>query len=76
MMYIERKRWIIRRRHDDAIMCGTARNYKFRLESEIGNAKICTYMSEAKAYAAAQQSYGYDETKVLAECVAEVIYTY
>lgn len=76
MMYIERKRWIIRRRHDDAIMCGTARNYQFRLESEIGNAKICTYMSEAKAYVAAQQSYGYDETKVLAECVAEVISTY
>lgn len=72
-MYIERKRWIVRRRHDDAIMCGTARNYQFRRESEIGNAKICTYMSEAKAYAAANQSYGYDETKVIAEPVAEVI---
>jgi hypothetical protein len=75
-MHIERKRWIVRRRHDGAIMCGTAKNYQFRIESEIGNAKICTYMSEAKAYASAYQSYHYDEAQVVAEPVAEIITTF
>ena len=75
-MHLERKRWIIRRLSDDAVMCGTARNYEFRKESEIGNARICTYMSESKAYAAAFQSYRYDTTKVIAEPIAEILTTY
>lgn len=47
-MHIERTRYIIRRKSDNAIMCGLARNFKFKKESEIGDAAIKTYVSGQK----------------------------
>ena len=35
-MHIERTRYIIRRKSDNAIMCGLARCFQFKKESEIG----------------------------------------
>ena len=48
-MHIERTRYIIRRKSDNAIMCGLARCFQFKKESEIGNTAIKTYVSEKKA---------------------------
>lgn len=39
-MHIERTRYIIRRKSDNAIMCGLARCFQFKKESEIGNTAI------------------------------------
>lgn len=72
-MYIERTRYIIRRKSDNAIMCGLARNFQFKLESEIGDTAIKTYVSEKKALAAAWQSYRYTEDDACAEKVVETI---
>lgn len=72
-MYIERTRYIIRRKSDDAIMCGLARCFKFKKESEIGNTAIKTYVSENKALSAAWSSYRYTENDVYIEKVIETI---
>lgn len=75
-MFIERKRWIIRRKSDGSIMCGSAKNYEFRNIHEIGDAKVCTYMSETKAYFAARASFHYDEGQVSVEPVVEIVASY
>ena len=49
-MHIERTRYIIRRKSDNAIMCGLARCFQFKKELEIGNTTIKTYVSEKKRY--------------------------
>ena len=49
-MHIERTRHIIRCKSDNAIMCGLARCFQFKKESEIGNTAIKTYVSEKKHY--------------------------
>lgn len=72
-MHIERTRYIIRRRSDGAIMCGLARDFKFKEESEIGNTAIKTYVSKQKALNAAWTSFGYNAGVVYAEKVIETI---
>lgn len=72
-MYIERARYIVRRKSDDAIMCGLARCFQFKKESEIGNTAIKTYVSEKKALSAAWSSYRYTENDVYIEKVTETI---
>ena len=72
-MYIERARYIVRRKSDDAIMCGLARCFKFKKESEIGNTAIKTYVSKKKALSAAWLSYGYTEDDIYIEKITETI---
>ena len=72
-MYIERTRYIIRRKSDNAIMCGLARCFQFKKELEIGNTAIKTYVSEKKALSAAWSSYRYTENDVCIEKVIETI---
>ena len=72
-MHIERTRYIIRRKSDGALMCGLARNFKFKKESEICDTAIKTYVSKQKALAAAWSSYRYTEDDVYAEKVVETI---
>lgn len=72
-MYIERTRYIIRRKSDDAIMCGLSRCFQFKKESELGNTAIKTYVSEKKALLAVWSSYRYTENDVYIEKVIETI---
>ena len=72
-MHIERTRYIIRRKSDNAIMCGLARCFQFKKESEIGNTAIKTYVSEKKALSAVWLSYGYTEDDVYIEKITETI---
>ena len=72
-MHIERTRYIIRRKLDNAIMCGLSRCFQFKKESEIGNTAIKTYVSEKKALSAAWLSYGYTEDDVYIEKITETI---
>ena len=75
-MYIERIRFIVRRTRDYAIMCGLARDFKFKKEQEIGNTAIKTYLSEKKAYAAAKSAFGYEDHEVYVERIHEILSTY
>ena len=75
-MYIERIRYIVRRKRDYAIMCGLARDFKFKKEHEIGDTAIKTYLSEKKAYAAAKSAFGYEDNEVYVERIHETLSTY
>lgn len=75
-MFIQRKRWIVRRKSDNAIMCGNPQNYVFKDVYDIENARINTYTSEARALFAANKSFGFDETKVVIEPIVEIITSY
>lgn len=75
-MHFVRERWVVFRESDDKIFCGSARNYEWRDIKDIGNANICTYMSEKKALAAARASYGYKEDQVRAERVNEILVSF
>lgn len=72
-MWIERKRYIVRRKRDNAIMCGLARDFKFKSEGEIGDSAIKTYYSAKKAYSAVKSSFGYEDDEIYIEQVTEVI---
>lgn len=71
-MRFSRERWVIFREIDNKILCGSARNYEWRSLSDIGNARIATYMSEKKAISAAYSSYRYTTEQVRAEKVQEM----
>jgi hypothetical protein len=75
-MNFNRERWVIFRIADNKIFCGQARNYEWRDLKDIGNANICTYMSEKKALAAVKASYGYTEDQVYAERVHEMLVSF
>ena len=75
-MNFTRERWVVFRESDDKIFCGQARNYEWRSLAEIGNANICTYMSEKKALAAVCSSYGYEADQVRAERVHEMLVSF
>jgi hypothetical protein len=75
-MNFSRERWVVFRELDNKIFCGSARNYEWRDLKDIGNANICTYMSEKKALAAARSSYGYEEDQVRAERVHEMLVSF
>lgn len=75
-MHFVRERWVVFRELDDKIFCGKARHYEWRSLTDIGNASICTYMSENKALAAVRASYGYDEDQVRAERVNEMLVSF
>lgn len=72
-MWIERKRYIVRRKRDHAIMCGLARDLKFKSEGEIGDTAIKTYSSAKKAYNAVKSSFGYEDEEIYIEQITEVI---
>jgi hypothetical protein len=57
---IRRKRYIILRQEKEQleIFCGLARNYSFRPISDIGDVPVKTYLSEKKALAAFNASWG------------------
>ena len=74
-MYIERIRYIVRRSRDSAIMCGLARDFKFRAEGEIGNTAIKTYSSAKKAYNAAICAFGCEDHEIYVEQIHETIST-
>jgi hypothetical protein len=75
-MNFSRERWVVFREPDNKIFCGNARNYQWKDLNDIGNANICTYMSEKKALAAARASYGYEEDQVRAERVNEMLVSF
>ena len=75
-MNFTRERWIVFRESDNKIFCGQARHYEWRSLAEIGNANICTYMSENKALAAVRASYGYEADQVRAERVHEMLVSF
>ena len=75
-MNFTRERWVVFRESDDKIFCGQARHYEWRSIAEIGNANICTYMSEKKALAAVCSSYGYEADQVRAERVHEMLVSF
>lgn len=70
---IERKRWIIRRKSDGAIVCGLARDYQFKTPDKIGATAIKTWRSEKQALAAFDRSWG--EGDVEAVEVVEALWT-
>lgn len=67
-----RERWVLFRKSDNKILCGSPRKYVWRDVIDIGNARIATYMSEQKAISAASLSYGYKPDRVRAEKVQEM----
>jgi hypothetical protein len=75
-MNFSRERWVVFRKLDDKILCGSARNYEWRNLEDVGNARIATYMSEKKAMSAAFSSYGYTPEKVRAEKVHEMLVSF
>jgi hypothetical protein len=75
-MNFSRERWVVFRESDNKIFCGQARHYEWRDLKKIGNANICTYMSEKKALAAVRASYGYEEDTVRAERVNEMLVSF
>lgn len=75
-MYIERTRYIVRRTRDSAIMCGLARDFKFKTEGEIGDTAIKTYLSAKKAYAAAKSAFRCEDHEIYVEQIRETISTY
>ena len=75
-MNFSRERWVVFREYDNKIFCGSARNYEWRDLSEIGNARIATYMSEKKAVSSATASYGYTADQVRAERVHEMLVSF
>jgi hypothetical protein len=75
-MKFSRERWVVFRESDNKIFCGSARNYEWRDLSEIGNARIATYMSEKKAISSAAASYGYTADQVRAERVHEMLVSF
>ena len=75
-MNFSRERWVVFRTSDNKIFCGQARNYMWRDLAEIGNANICSYMSEKKALAAVRASYGYGEDQVRVERVHEMLVSF
>ena len=75
-MRFSRERWVVFREADDKIFCGQARSYEWRSLKDIGNANICTYMSEKKALAAVKASYGYTEDQIRAERVQEMLVSF
>jgi hypothetical protein len=75
-MNFSRERWVVFRESDNKIFCGQARNYMWRDLKDIGNANICSYMSEKKALAAVKASYGYDSDQVRAERVFEMLVSF
>lgn len=48
-MKIERKRYVVMRNNRDEIWCGLTKNFSFKPISEIKDAPIKTYRSEAQA---------------------------
>ena len=75
-MKFSRERWVVFRESDNKIFCGSARNYEWRDLSEIGNARIATYMSEKKAVSSATASYGYTADQVRAERGHEMLVSF
>ena len=69
---VERERWVIRRKEDGAILCGLARDYKFKRPENIEETPIKTYRSERQALAAFAASWG-DDVDVEAVKVAEKV---
>lgn len=66
MINVERKRYIIVR-NDNEILCGLARDFKFKPVDEIKNTAIKTYLSEKMAQASLEKSFGNIENcKVIA----------
>ena len=75
-MNFTRERWVVFRESDNKIFCGHARHYEWRSLTDVGNANICTYMSEKKALAAVFSSYGYEADQVRAERVHEMLVSF
>lgn len=69
---VERERWVIRRKKDGAILCGLARDYKFKRPENIEETPIKTYRSERQALAAFAASWG-DDVDVEAVKVVEKV---
>lgn len=70
---IKRKRWIVWRKSDGAIMCTlTSGKAGFLKSAAVKNERICTFMSEKFAYCGARSA-GVSEDEAIAECVTETI---
>lgn len=71
-MNIVRQRYIVRRRSDNKILVGLARNKHWISEEEITDSTpIQTYVTAQKAISAAGMSYGIPSTELVAEAVVE-----
>lgn len=66
-MNIQRKRWVIERFGDGAILCGTAGHHHFELPDKLLNCNIRTFASEKLAESAAKQAncYGAKVIRIL-----------
>lgn len=73
-MNIERARYIIVRRKDCAVMCGTMKSTEFVQPEMIDNRIVRLYRSADTALAAAEMA-GYSRNAVRAEMVLEKIAT-
>ena len=73
-MNIERARYIIVRREDCAVMCGTMKKTEFVQPEMIDNRIVRLYRSADTALAAAEMA-GYSRNAVRAEMVLEKIAT-
>ena len=69
---IQRERWIVLRDGTD-VFCGLARQYHFKPISELGNTALKTYLSENKAIAAFEDSWGakFDNCRYTVEKITE-----
>lgn len=71
-MNIQRQRYIVRRKVDNKILVGLARNKYWISEKDITDSTpIQTYVTAQKAISAAGMSYGIPSTELVAEAVIE-----
>ena len=54
----QRERWIICRKSDGKILCGLARDYKFKSQEELGGRAMKSYRSQRQALSAFAASWG------------------
>lgn len=54
----QRERWIICRKSDGKILCGLARDYRFKAPEELGGRAMKTYRSQKQALSAFAASWG------------------
>ena len=73
MRLIERKRWVIRRKHDGFILCGLAQNFHFKAPDQIGDTAVKTYRSEKQALSGFKMSWRKAAFEVEAVMLYEIL---
>lgn len=76
MIIANRRRWVVRRKSDGAIMCKAGKYFSFKCVDDIGMTAVKTYRTENMALAAYELSYNgeYDvEAVEVLEKIVEVV---